>query len=448
MVSCKLRGYSTRCERCAACSMRPPMRSFLLACLIVPALAGAAHAQIRAYTQEERLRVLDLPSVSVGSGRWGWSAFAQSTASADESRSGGTSTRTAGADLAAGGEIAYASDGCRFIVAGGQARLALADDGHVAPTAEQWVSFCLVSGPFLSFELGHHLEWDVRPAFDAPRTLYRRSFSRETFWFTYTFLDTTSLLEGGNHLIIISTTPRFGLTWQPDGAAASGNSPVLDVQVDVIGFRYLHQRPNTALGDVTFDFFDARVDVLDRMVDDSVMRFSLFRLGGVREGDSRWALDGDLGVSLGLLTDYDATSMVKIDLRSVGGFTASAGVRYAGDKLAGGVLWNRSVTPTIDERIAADDRLTQWIQDPAHGLTERAFVARTKTFGRDRTADQDDVTFGAGLDWAHDLPHGFRVGATAEVAHTYYAALDGGATPEPGFAMRVLAVLSARFSSR
>ncbi|MBA3397785.1 MAG: hypothetical protein H0T89_34495 [Deltaproteobacteria bacterium] len=122
-------------------------------------------------TLEAQQRELGLPSrYELTGGGLAVDAFAQ--------LAGGGATRGAReGNVAIGGELRVVADECVLVRVGGQARVAW--NGEANPSAEQWASGCLAAGPVLAV-LGHHLEWDVRPALLAPLRLRAGQNRRET----------------------------------------------------------------------------------------------------------------------------------------------------------------------------------------------------------------------------------------------------------------------------
>jgi hypothetical protein len=413
-------------------------RAFLVGVILLGiGIAGRAHAQVQTYTWQERLRGLDLPTVNRGSGQWGFAGFVQSMALLDAATH---TTSTIDGDFAAGGEVAYAAKECRYFVFGGHGRVTL-ESGTWTPSGEQWISSCLAHGAFLSLRIGSHLEWDVRPSFDSPRTLLAETFRRETVWLTYTLFDAETLLKGDSHVLILSATPRLTFTSQ-----AALAKTVLDAQVDVVAVRaHFHHGKEEAdrLGRTTLDFLRARLDRIDHTVSSLALRSSLVAVEGAPLRTAILGLDGDIGYSLATLAQQSIT------LRSVSGFTGSLGLRLLRDAYTAGLRWDRGVVPTIDQRLASEDRITLWgTIAPAH-LTLRFFGARTKAFGAMPPFD-DNLTFGGAADFAIDVRHAFHFGITAEAARTFYGSLLTSVTgtgPVPTDAVRVLAVLSARFGT-
>jgi hypothetical protein len=90
---------------------------------------------------------------------------------------GGQIDQQAAADVAAGAEVFAAGRTCDFFRAGGQGRLRYDDGWHAS--AEQWASVCAPLHATV-IELGHELEWDVRPSLLAPLGLRPGLNRRET----------------------------------------------------------------------------------------------------------------------------------------------------------------------------------------------------------------------------------------------------------------------------
>ena len=139
------------------------LRTLALALLGLPTLAHADPQTI-----ERELADLALPPTTDHG--WHVAAFAQLAS--------GSTTGVAESTLGAGGEVRYAADRCDYLRVGGQARLGWHGGAHTS--AEQWASVCL---PISVMELGHHLEWDVRPSLLAPLAMRAGTNRRETIAF-------------------------------------------------------------------------------------------------------------------------------------------------------------------------------------------------------------------------------------------------------------------------
>jgi hypothetical protein len=103
---------------------------------------------------------------------------------------GGSIEDKAASDVAAGAELYAKADGCDYVRIGGQGRIGWQQDGGAASTpqlpdgsqasAEQWASVCAPL-PGTLIELGHQLEWDVRPSLLAPLGMRHGKNRRESF---------------------------------------------------------------------------------------------------------------------------------------------------------------------------------------------------------------------------------------------------------------------------
>jgi hypothetical protein len=95
---------------------------------------------------------------------------------------GGTDEHQGVAEIAAGAEVAATGRTCDFFRAGGQGRLRYGDGWQAS--AEQWASVCAPLHATV-IELGHELEWDVRPSLLAPLGLRPGLNRRETLRFRW-----------------------------------------------------------------------------------------------------------------------------------------------------------------------------------------------------------------------------------------------------------------------
>ena len=386
-------------------------------------LLVAALAFIEAASQEAEMRRLEeeplqLELVSARP-RLRAALFAQ--AIADSSR---------GLEGALGAELSVESEACRYFVAGGQARLA-SRDGQTSSSAEQWASACLFSG-FFHLELRHHLEWEVRPSFAAPRVYPRAPYSRERIGLIWRSLDFE--LDQGMRFVFGDVDVEMAVALAP--APVSGQSQ-MTVRMDFL--RFVGPQGGSV------DLFRVRVQDVFHGTDAFAMEFAPIALSNLRffRDDVRFAAEAGFAAGVISLPTDDDPMTPPLTLVELMTFAARA-------RLHGGTPWLawqggyvRSVFPTLDGALALEDRLTAAASHRRGPWTAGAegFTAFTQLF----TVRDHDAAFTAGVDLSagRDLGHGLHAGAFAQLARTFYAELDGG-DPTPTLAARALLVLSAR----
>lgn len=426
--------------------------SLALAAVLAPAVAAADEPS---YTVEAQLRHTDLGGAAVtfaldpaAPRQLHWSAFAQTTA---EGLRTGPRSAAASVDAAAGAELVYEAAGCRFVVVGGQARVSSAG-GAAALSGEQWLDLCVWKSWLLSFELGHHLELGVRPGLAAPRNLRRRAFSRETIHFTYKMID-VPVPEHDFRILFGAVTPRIGVLWQDD-AAAAGHQQVSAV-VDFDTFRWIRARTAPfADAELSVDVLKVRIQEIDNVRYALAVELVPLRLAGVRLGTPAVVLDAEAGwgqATLGMSsnpanpTDLMATT---ITLRRVDAMTGRLAVRGGNRALTGGVGFARTLYPTVSDEVALEDRLSASVDVPLDGaratLGVRLFGARTMVWAETGPV-ATDLTGGGAVEAGLDLGHSLRFTGSAEIARSFYANLDGDLAPRSELGVRALGVLSARF---
>lgn len=181
----------------------------------------------------------------------------------------GGATDGAEASGAVGGEFRVASARCDYLRVGGQARLRWSPEAQAS--AEQWASACL---PIHVMEIGHHLEWDVRPSLLAPLGLRPGTNRRETVSFHWQPLRMNAhrLLLTAHHPDDPPPPPADPKTvlapgdlvlfevWTDGQFLWSATEPLSMRQtVDVSTFRYIrdHTSPWGDARDLTVDLFRA-----------------------------------------------------------------------------------------------------------------------------------------------------------------------------------------------
>jgi hypothetical protein len=376
-------------------------------------------AVLEAHSREEQMRRLETPlELASVKPRLRAALYAQGVADSGQTLEG-----------ALGVEVAVESEACRYVVIGGQARLSTRA-GETASSAEQWASVCPFSGMF-HLELTHHLEWDVRPSFAAPRIYPRAPYSRERIGVLWRSLDID--LGDGMRFIFADVETEIAVAFAPEQSE-------MTVRLDFIRFVGTHG------GSV--DLFRTRVHDVIRGTSTFAMEFAPVALGNVRLGRDDLRLDAEAGFVVGQISLLDEDPMTPPELLvAVTTFSARTRVRGGGDRLSWSGGYVRSIFPTLDGAIALEDRFSASAghRRGAWTVGAQGFAAVTNLW--DATRDHDvGVTGGGELSAGRDLGHGLHAGAFAEIARTYYAELDGTA-PTPTLGARALLVLSARIGN-
>ncbi|HSK01171.1 MAG TPA: hypothetical protein VK932_08015 [Kofleriaceae bacterium] len=213
-----------------------------VAAVTAAVMAASAATPVRAEveaaeTREGQQRELGLGSgTRISLGGLGWAAFAQLAGEGTADLA--TRERRGEGAAAVGAELRVGSPRCDVVRIGGQARLAWA--GSARPSAEQWASGCLVFD-IATVELGHHLEWDVRPSLLAPVQLRAGLNRRETvrlqvepFRLSLAAMTPPELREGvpAGSLVLFALDTHLTVLWSEDTPL------VWRQQVEATGIRY------------------------------------------------------------------------------------------------------------------------------------------------------------------------------------------------------------------
>jgi hypothetical protein len=218
------------------------MRAIVGILLVVPAMAVADST-----TVESELRELALPE-NPGRG-FHPAVFLQGVSG---------STGVGESAVAVGGELRYRGTRCDYVRVGGQGRLAYREGTQTS--MEQWASACV---PIFIMELGHHLEWDVRPSLLASLGLRPGTNRRETVAFHWQplrapFNKLLAAIEAGEakkqgiklehpidpddpalprgDALVFDTRVDFQIAWSANG------EPVVKDKAEVISFGYIKPR--------------------------------------------------------------------------------------------------------------------------------------------------------------------------------------------------------------
>ncbi len=370
--------------------------------------AGVAHADD---TMESGPRDLGLARrYALTHGGLTWQGFAQ--------LSGGATTETSEGGVAAGAELRVITPDCDVVRLGGQGRITSPDGGHAS--AENWASACFHLAP-MTFELGHHLEWDVRPALLAPLGLRRGDNRRETVSFRWQPMraplawlappaDRVNMPTGA--LVVFEVNVQLTLLWSAHGGLATHGT------TEAMPFRYVraHTTPWDERRDCAVDVGRASAEFTD---DASAIRIWLARLENVALGPL--LITGGAGIASASAGTFNPAAMQ----REIAITTPrlELGLETGGRRVHGYLRGTRDTAITPDGEALLDARLAAGVK---LDLTQLRL-------GLDATAGHTTVyvpgtpavrgaTGGGALTLAHRLvPH---LDATLQlaIARSFYAA--------------------------
>lgn len=410
---------------------------------IVLAAAAATPARADVETIEGQQRELGLgPRDAVGRSGLRWSAFAQLVGEGEAALA--LRERRAEGTAAVGAELRVVRERCEPVRLGGQARLAWS--GAARPSAEQWASGCL-DADFLMAELGHHLEWDVRPSLLAPIQLRAGLNRRETMSVNVQMLRMPlSLLDGPEPRLVPRTDAfvLFDVELHASWMWSEDTPPAAHQEVEAIGIRY--ERPAIAPWGERRDY---GVDVVagggeftdaGSSVAAWVVRISNYQSGPV-------FVTGGIGFSSAgigpLVTRGDITEH-QIDLTTPRALVA---LETGGSRLHGYVRGTNDIGLGADGYILRDSRLAGGLalEAPGTRLGLDGFVGKTKLYALD-VAPVRGTTGGAALSLARGLGAHLEATLQLEVARSFYALAPeamAGALGPPRWGVNAMAALQA-----
>jgi hypothetical protein len=411
----------------------------------VTAAAAASPARAEAETREGQQRELGLGSrTRVSLGGLGWAAFAQ--LAGEGAADLATRERRGEGAAAVGAELRVGSPRCDLVRLGGQARLAWS--GSARPSAEQWASGCLALEIFTA-ELGHHLEWDVRPSLLAPIQLRPGLNRRETlslrvdpFRLPLAALTPPEQQEQAppGALVVFEIDMQFSLLW-------SGDAPLAwRQQVETIAFRYERARvaPWGERRDFAIDVGAAGGEFIE---DGSSVHAWVVRIQNVALGPVY--ASGGIGVAsagVGPFVD-ESTRQIELTVPRV-----LAGLETGGERVHGHLRGQRDIELTADGFAVVDSRVTGGLAleaaDTRVALDGFAGVAELHV--PDRAAIRG-ATGGAALALARGLGPHLEATLQLEAARSFYAlppdAMTGALGP-PRWGASAMATLQATASRR
>lgn len=339
-----------------------------------------------------------------------WQGFAQ--------LSGGATTDTSEGGVAAGAELRVVAPECDAVRLGGQGRITSLEGGHAS--AENWASVCFHLAP-MTLELGHHLEWDVRPALLAPLGLRRGDNRRETASFRWQPLlaplawiappaDGRSMPTGA--LVVFEVNVQLTFLWSAHGGLATHGT------TEAMPFRYVraHTTPWDERRDFAVDVGRASAEFTD---DGAAIRVWLARLENLELGPL--LVTGGAGIASASAGEFSPTAMQReISITTP---RLELGLETGGRRVHGYLRGTRDTAITPDGYALLDTRLASGLklELPELRIGLDATAARTRVYVPGTHAARG-VTGGGALTLAHRLvPH---VDATLQlaVARSFYAA--------------------------
>ncbi|HWO18971.1 MAG TPA: hypothetical protein VNO30_09345 [Kofleriaceae bacterium] len=394
-------------------------------------------------TLEGQQRELGLgPRTVVTRGETRWSAFAQLVGEGAADLAAGT--RRGEAAAAIGAELRVMHERCELVRVGGQARLAWS--GAARPSAEQWASGCLGFEVFL-LELGHHLEWDVRPSLLAPLELRPGLNRRETASFRFapfhmamTIFEKPEAPRGTEHIALFDFTTRVSWLWSADSPGAWHSS------VEAVGIRY--ERPQLAPWGEHRDY---QVDIVagggESSDDGSAIAAWAVRIHNRQMG--RAFVTGGIGfasASLGPIIMVGDISRHQVELTTLRALLA---VETGGSQLHGYVRATNDARLGADAYVLRESRLTSGLALDASGTRAGldGYVGFTTLYPLGAASVQG-ATGGAQLSLARGLGAHLEATLQLEVARSFYAPYSlgeatAGAPGTPRWGMNAMVALQA-----
>lgn len=408
-----------------------------LLALASPALASPGDLAIGA-AQLELAPRRDLLSDEATGPYWHGAAFAQLT--------GGTENSV---DLGVGAAAAVSGVGCDLVNGSVQGRLRPLSQRRAVGSA-QW-AFC-PSRVGLTFEVSGAYELGVAPALDGRRSLWRRRYDGEGERLT---VGAGELWKPGSHhrhAFGMVSIGRDVVTQRDE--AGEGRSVQLDFDVTFYWYHYVGRTTDAKLEVLAFDGGGLKVGDDDRggtVMTVMPVRARLDRDGWYASGHAGWGLTGGkITVSSETTVngevvdqwteniDGDGLPVLEIPVGEL-----SVGARAGELSMSAAV--GRSVFPTFDGNLAAEDRLSARFDATlgAASLSVSPFATRTRTWTREDGSFLDHAV-GATAALGRPLNDLLRADVYGEFGLTPYARLDGDRTPRVAVGGQVMVALTAR----
>ncbi len=414
-----------------------------LAVSLAVALAHTPLARAEGDSREAQLRAEIVSIAPAMPGELRWALYADLIGDTDRA----ASATYGRAQAALGAEVALESDLCRLVVAGGQAQI-YREGGGDAPakqglSGEQWASACLFSGSGLPLiELDHDLELSLRPALDSRLQLRPDRYSRETFNFR-----TIGLNYQTDDLRVELSSWNTGVSvlWQP--GSSEGEMGEINANISGAIFRWVRPGRGFLDGERSLSVLPIDVEIAVTGSDASTMRVGPVRLEQYKLGSLPLYLDADVAWANGSVWSPDEASGEYVNSVEIDMLAADAALRLGNEAHSGGIRYQRSLTPTVDLELVAEDRFSAWasFRRLRTDVALHAFVASSLVLAASSRERFATGGLRATLDWP--LGNNFHASLQAEAARSFYAVLDASQERRAAWAARALGVLSARFGN-
>lgn len=409
---------------------------------ILALLASAAHAQPAdlavGAAQLDLAPRRDLLSDEATGPYWHGAAFAQATA--------GTAS---GLDVGVGAAAAVSGIGCDIVSGAVQGRLRPLAAQRAVGSA-QW-GFCL-SRVGLTFEISGVHELGVAPALDGRRSLWRRRYDGSTERITVGGGELWRQDSRHRHAFMMITLGH-GVVRQHD-ADGDGRSAQLEIDMSTYWYHYAGRATDAKVEALVIEGAGLKVGDDDRGGTAFTLlpaRARIDRAGWYAAAHGGWAFTGGQMTASSQTTvngevvdewteTIDGAGLPELTI-PVGG--VAVGVRT-------GELWTsaavaRSVFPTFDGNVAAEDRVSARFDGTlGRGTFALApFATRTRTWTRD-AGSYVDRALGVSASVGRPLTDVVRADVYGEFGLSPYARLDGERAPRSAVGGQVLVALTAR----
>lgn len=409
---------------------------------VIALLAGVSHAQPAdlavGAAQLDLAPRRDLLSDEATGPYWHGTAFAQVTA--------GTAS---GPDVGVGAAAAVSGLGCDIVSGAVQGRLRPLTAQRAVGHAEWAVCLSRVG---LTFEITGAHELGVAPALDGRRSLWRRRYDGSTERMT---LGGGELWEGDSphrHAFVMMTVGHGVVTQHDD--AGDGRSAQLEIDMTTYWYHYAGRATDAKVealviegaglkvgdddrGGTAFAVLPARARI-DRDGWYAAAHGGWAFTGGRMTASSQTTVNGEVVDQWTETIDGDGLPTLTIPVGSV-----AVGVRT-------GELWTsaaatRSVFPTFDGNVAAEDRVSARFDGTAGRATFALapFATRTRTWTRE-AGSYVDRALGVSASVGRPLSDVVRADVYGEFGLSPYARLDGDRAPRAAVGGQVLVALTAR----
>ena len=409
---------------------------------ILALLAGVADAQPAdlavGAAQLDLAPRRDLLSDEATGPYWHGAAFAQVTA--------GTAS---GPDVGVGAAAAVSGVGCDIVSGAVQGRLRPLTAQRAVGSA-QW-GFCL-SRVGLTFEITGTHEFAVAPALDGRRSLWRRRYDGNTERMT---VGGGEFWEGASphrHAMLMMTVGHGVVTQHDD--AGEGRSTQLEIDLSTYWYHYAGRATDAKVEVLVIEGAGLKVGDDDRggtAITFMPVRARLDRDGWYAAAHGGWAFTGGkITASSQTTVDGEVVDEWSENIDGAGLPVLQRAVGAVSLGVRTGELWTsatvaRSVFPTFDGNVAAEDRVSARFDGTLGAATFALapFATRTRTWTRD-AGSYVDQAIGVSASLGRPLSDVVRADVYGEFGLSPYARLDGARAPRATVGGQVLVALTAR----